>query len=89
MTCRRSVYKMRVALETKADLQLLLLPHSLFPCVHGMLWYRSRRKERMMYSYLEKGLGPSLLVERLLELSCAVKNKLLYTNEPHQFLWEV
>jgi hypothetical protein len=29
----------------------------------------------MMYSYLEKGLGPSLLVERLLELSCAVKNK--------------
>ena len=42
-----------------------------------------------MYSYLEKGLGPSLLVERLLELSCAVKNKLLYTNEPHQFLWEV
>ena len=54
-----------------------------------MLWYRSRRKERMMSSYLEKGLGPSLLVERLLELSCAVKNKLLYTNEPHQFLWEV
>ena len=42
-----------------------------------------------MYSCLEKGLGPSLLVERLLELSCAVKNKLLYTNEPHQFLWEV
>ena len=42
-----------------------------------------------MYSCLEKELGPSLLVERLLELSCAVKNKLLYTNEPHQFLWEV
>ena len=57
--------------------QLLLLPHSLFPCVHGMLWYRSREEERMMYSYLEKGLGPgpSLLVERLLELICAVKNK--------------
>ena len=64
-----------MALETKAELQLLLLPHSLFPCVHGMLWYRSREEERMMYSYLEKGLGPSLLVERLLELSRAVKNK--------------
>ncbi len=32
-------------------------------------------EERMTNSYLEKGLGPSLLVERLLELSRAVKNK--------------
>ena len=29
----------------------------------------------MMYSCLEKELGPSLLVERLSERSCAVKNK--------------
>ena len=28
-----------------------------------------------MYSCLEKELGPSLLVERLLEHSCSVKNK--------------
>ena len=28
-----------------------------------------------MYSFLEKELGPSLLVERLSERSCAVKNK--------------
>ena len=55
-------------------LKLLLLPHSLFPCVHGMLRCRSREEERMMYSCLEKGLGPSLLVERLIEHSCSVKN---------------
>ena len=70
MTCRRSVYKMRVALETKADLQLLLLPHSLFPCLHCMLRCRSRGEERMMYACLEKELGPSLLVGRLSEHSC-------------------
>ena len=71
----RSTIERHVALETKAGLQLLLLPHSLFPCVHGMLRYRSLRKERMMYSCLEKELVPSLLVERLIELSRAVKNK--------------
>ena len=70
----RSTIERHVALETKAGLQLLLLPHSLFPCVHGMLRCRSREEERMMYSCLEKGLGPSLLEERLIEHSCSVKN---------------
>ena len=82
-SCRYKVksFQTSIYLQISVLIQLLLLPHSLFPCVHGMLWYRSRRKERMMSSYLEKGLGPSLLVERLLELSCAVKS-----NKPHSFL---
>ena len=46
-----------MALETKAELQLLLLPHSLFPCVHGMLRYTPRRKERMDVLVLRKGTG--------------------------------
>ena len=66
----RSTEERHVALETKAGLQLLLLPHSLFPCLHGMVRYRSREEERMMYSCLEKELGPSLLVGRLSEHSC-------------------
>ena len=66
----RSTIERHVALETKAGLQLLLLPHSLFPCVHGMLRCRSREEERMMYSCLEKELWPSLLVGRLSEHSC-------------------
>ena len=45
---------------------------SLLAC---MLRYRTRGEERMMYSCLEKELVPSLLVERLIELSRAVKNK--------------
>ena len=77
----RSTIERHVALETKAGLQLLLLPHSLFPCVHGMLRCRSREEERMMYSCLEKGLGPSLLEERLIEHSCSVKNGLLSERE--------
>ena len=56
--------------DMNGSVQLLLLPHSLFPCLHGMLRYRSRGEERMMYSCLEKELGPSLLVGRLSEHSC-------------------
>ena len=53
----RSTIERHVALETKAGLQLLLLPHSLFPCVHGMLRYTPRRKERMDVLVLRKGTG--------------------------------
>ena len=40
-----------------SKLQLLLLPHSLFPCVHGMLRYTPRRTERMDVLVLRKGTG--------------------------------
>ena len=53
----RSTIERHVALETKAGLQLLLLPHSLFPCVHGMLRSRSRQTERMNVLALRKGTG--------------------------------
>ena len=52
--------------------QLLLLPHSLFPCVHGMLRSRSRRTERMNVLVLRKGTGAVALggaVERA-QLCC-------------------